>query len=392
MITKSTFYRYQTVYLFPIVNSAWEDEQHSIHGELYDMDIYVCGDGRCDSPGHSAKYCTYTFMDNATNKILHFSMKQCGPDLKSANMEKVALIDCLEYMEEKELTISILATDRHASIAKMMRTSYPDIDHQYDVWHMAKSISKKLRKKTEKKCNRPIGPWIKAVVNHLWFSSASCDGDPDVLREIWSSIIFHVQDIHEWADKTHFHACNHPPLTDDESRRKKWIEPNSPALEAFASVILDKLIMKDIGKLSCFSHTGNLESYHSEMIRYMPKNKYFSYQGMICRTQLCAMDHNIHVNREQIVNRSGPRVGLPRYSHSCPKGRDHWIAKKVKETKTYPHLPKLCCTVVESVISGKKPCPLTKPDLPARITGVERPSLDESLKYSRFTSEASDDW
>jgi hypothetical protein len=72
------------------VNSAWEDEQHSIYGELYDMDIYVCGDGCCDSPGHSTKYCIYTFMDNTTNKILHFSMKQCGPDLKSANMEKVA--------------------------------------------------------------------------------------------------------------------------------------------------------------------------------------------------------------------------------------------------------------------------------------------------------------
>jgi HD superfamily phosphodiesterase len=50
-------------------------------------------------------------------------------------------------MKEQELTISILATDRHASIAKMMRTTYPEIDHKYDVWHMAKRIAKKLCKK-----------------------------------------------------------------------------------------------------------------------------------------------------------------------------------------------------------------------------------------------------
>ena len=32
-------------------------------------EITVCGDGRCDSPGHSAKYCSYTMMNMSTNKI-----------------------------------------------------------------------------------------------------------------------------------------------------------------------------------------------------------------------------------------------------------------------------------------------------------------------------------
>ena len=26
--------------------------------------VKVIGDGRCDTPGHNAKYCTYTMMDN----------------------------------------------------------------------------------------------------------------------------------------------------------------------------------------------------------------------------------------------------------------------------------------------------------------------------------------
>ena len=32
--------------------------------------IIVAGDERCDSPGHSASYCTYTIMDTETNTVL----------------------------------------------------------------------------------------------------------------------------------------------------------------------------------------------------------------------------------------------------------------------------------------------------------------------------------
>ena len=31
---------------------------------------YLLGDGRMDSPGHSAKYCTYRVMDQESKKIL----------------------------------------------------------------------------------------------------------------------------------------------------------------------------------------------------------------------------------------------------------------------------------------------------------------------------------
>lgn len=32
--------------------------------------VTLIGDGRSDSPGHSAKYGTYTFMDSDTGKIV----------------------------------------------------------------------------------------------------------------------------------------------------------------------------------------------------------------------------------------------------------------------------------------------------------------------------------
>ena len=36
----------------------------------------ICGDGQCDSPGHCAKYGTYTVMDENTNKVLDFEVVQ----------------------------------------------------------------------------------------------------------------------------------------------------------------------------------------------------------------------------------------------------------------------------------------------------------------------------
>ncbi|KAI8493457.1 hypothetical protein Bbelb_288540 [Branchiostoma belcheri] len=38
--------------------------------------ITLLGDGRCDSPGHNAKYCTYSFMEESSKYILHFEMIQ----------------------------------------------------------------------------------------------------------------------------------------------------------------------------------------------------------------------------------------------------------------------------------------------------------------------------
>lgn len=44
------------------------------------------------------------------------------------------------------VSASRLVTDRHAQVAKWMHENYPEVDHRYEVWHMSKSISKKLDK------------------------------------------------------------------------------------------------------------------------------------------------------------------------------------------------------------------------------------------------------
>lgn len=47
--------------------------------------------------------------------------------------------------------MKVVATDRHVSIKSDMKRIYPDVDHQFDVWHLAKSVTKKLTEKAKKK-------------------------------------------------------------------------------------------------------------------------------------------------------------------------------------------------------------------------------------------------
>ena len=58
------------MYLFPVINEAWQAEQNSVFSELEVKDLWLSGDGQCDSPGHSAKYGTYTMIDQLSDKIV----------------------------------------------------------------------------------------------------------------------------------------------------------------------------------------------------------------------------------------------------------------------------------------------------------------------------------
>ena len=76
-ISKSRFYELQKKYLFGVANEAWKYEQARITTELVKKDsCYFSGDGRCDSPGHNAKYLTYSLADQGTCKIVIMSLTQ----------------------------------------------------------------------------------------------------------------------------------------------------------------------------------------------------------------------------------------------------------------------------------------------------------------------------
>ena len=50
--------------LCPSVYEQWDETRCAVLQEIGSHPVVVCGDGRNDSPGFSAKFCIYSLMDN----------------------------------------------------------------------------------------------------------------------------------------------------------------------------------------------------------------------------------------------------------------------------------------------------------------------------------------
>ena len=77
-------------------------------------DINLNGDGRCDSPGHSAKYGTYTLMDVNSGKVVAFSVVQVSE--VTSSMEKEGFKRCIESIEDDEVQIDRIAISVHQQL------------------------------------------------------------------------------------------------------------------------------------------------------------------------------------------------------------------------------------------------------------------------------------
>ena len=59
IVSTSSHYRFQSRFVFPIINETWEHFLTKNIMTAQGEDVILLGDGRMDSPGFSAKYCTY---------------------------------------------------------------------------------------------------------------------------------------------------------------------------------------------------------------------------------------------------------------------------------------------------------------------------------------------
>ena len=77
-ISLSTYKDHNTFYVHPAIWHVWLKEQNSVIRSLKDTEgkLECGGDGRADSPGHCAKYGTYTLLETRLNKILVMDLVQ----------------------------------------------------------------------------------------------------------------------------------------------------------------------------------------------------------------------------------------------------------------------------------------------------------------------------
>lgn len=112
---------------FPWVADLGVIEKNAL--ESYDKDhnnfllhSSLTGDGRNDSPGHCAKYCTYTVVELNSMEILAcIVVDKRETKLVSVNMEVDAFKRVLNFLMEEKLNVVEVVTDAHSSVTKWLR-------------------------------------------------------------------------------------------------------------------------------------------------------------------------------------------------------------------------------------------------------------------------------
>uniref|UniRef100_A0A803KDX7 THAP-type domain-containing protein n=1 Tax=Xenopus tropicalis TaxID=8364 RepID=A0A803KDX7_XENTR len=394
-ISQSSYYRYQNIFMFPVIKYNWEKEQKQLIESFNGKAIALSGDGQCDSPGFSAKYCIYTLMEQTTKKIINFCVEQISPPQTSSHMEPIAFEKSLVQLQKQNVIVRMICTDRHSSIRRIINDKYANIKHQFDMWHFAKSLRVKLSAACKKKKYSEIKEWISPTINHLWWCARTCNGNPDLLREKWLSLLYHVTNVHQWQTGHLYHECAHSALAPHLDHKRKWMQDESTVFEQFKDIITSRKILDDLAHLSHFCHTGELEVYHSNLLKYRSKRHHYFIDGMIARSQLGALDHNFNVQREQArVCTTGPEcdsVGSLRHKLEFTKSKKDWVVKPIYTRPSNSFLFELLKDIIRLACGDINiQWQPVRADLPSNIASKPRPDKYEAVEkhLSRFKTQS----
>ncbi|XP_069820489.1 uncharacterized protein [Dendropsophus ebraccatus] len=333
-ISEATYYRYQPLFPFPVIDRTWKEQRRQNLEELSTLATCFSGDGQCDSPGHSAKYCVYTMMDCVIDKIVDFEVVQRSQCTSSVAMEKFGFEICLNRLMKDGVNIKIFASDRHVGVCKIMATNHNEINQQFDIWHYAKSLKKQLSKASAQRLCKEIKLWTDKIINHFWWSIRTCQEDPELLQEKWLSLLHHIIDQHEWEGRR-YTACGHGNITTCEDKKIFWLKKETPSYASIEKIVTSKQLIKDLPHLSYNCHTGSLEVFHSLALKYRTKRIHLKIDAMEARTKLAALTHNNNIGRQQAVihcpRKNTEDIGEKRTKLFVPKSKKRWLVKNVYE-------------------------------------------------------------
>ncbi|KAI7803826.1 hypothetical protein IRJ41_012114 [Triplophysa rosa] len=372
MFHYDAFRRHARNYLEPAIIHRWNFLQTDMFKKLQEQrKVAVAGDMRADTPGHSAKFGSYTLMHLESNTILDIQLVQCNEVGGSYHMEKEGLQRCLDHLESNGLEVEYIITDRHPQIQKFLRER--NVVQFYDVWHFEKGLSKKLNKLSLKKEYYIVKMWLHSIKNHIYWSATTSTCGPEKVAK-YTSLLNHIQNVHTHENPV-FPTCAHAGKVSRD--HKKWFQPGSMPLQKVEKIMNNKRVLKDVERLSHHYQTSSLEAFHGVILRFAPKNVVFPFIGMLCRLYLAAIHYNENRDREQAVTTSGQ----PIYKVVFPKSKKgEATTKPLKTPPSYEYVTDLMKLVFEEVFTDPAPFveELKQIRVPASMSSqFDRPSMEE---------------
>ncbi|XP_038592420.1 uncharacterized protein LOC119916461 [Micropterus salmoides] len=321
MVKKNTFVSIQDAYCVDTVKSFWEERRTEALSGLQGKDVVVLADGRNDSPGHRAHYCSYAAMENDTKEIIHVATINSN----SVVMEKEGFIETVDRLTS-EIKQEENCTDANAQITALMNPDegrYKDlgIHHSLDMWHGAKNLVKRI-----------------AAAHRI-------------------DIIHHICDVHTWTNG----RCQHGHL--EETRGKPWIQKDSRCHKALVDIILNKRWLKDVHKYLRFRSAADLEAFQNHILMYASKHFTFTSPVYEARVLLAALDYNFHQNRPTLKTAEGKEIFRRVYNINSRRHRLYAL----KSEKTYTNISDLQARIVKRRIRSGVGMPRRKTVLPADV-------------------------
>ncbi|RXN30601.1 seleno M-like protein [Labeo rohita] len=195
LIHYDTFRSHAQRYIEPAIVHSWKTAQDGMLQQLsQEQNIVLGGDLRADSPGHSAKYGSYSVMDLRTSSITDVQLVQSNEVGGSNNMAKEGLKRSLDLLRGHGVTFDSIVTDRHPQVHKFLREA--NITQYFDVWHIEKDNVDKLLELTFEKVLVDPTPFVDDILKISIPEDLSAQfHKPDKLvgvesRQIGSGIVF----------------------------------------------------------------------------------------------------------------------------------------------------------------------------------------------------------
>ncbi|EGT56887.1 CBN-DGK-4 protein [Caenorhabditis brenneri] len=308
--------------------------------------IHLSGDAMYSSPGYCANFCRYAILDVATNFVIGTALvgktKKTGNFFKNSSVyEQTKLSESSKSMEPKGLEVALneiqkwasddprnakilsITTDRDATVGKILSTKFPLIRQFYDLWHYGRNLQKAIWKKLTQKQWAPVRPWLKPLINQLYYSLENSDGDGKKKVEKFLSFFLHCQNVHSRFKTvngfkfTKVHKCGHGATA--VSRNDYFDSKNSVHKRALAllwGMCATTKRLKALENISPFFATSEVESFNSVATLYHTKELFFK-ESYPMRVKISVIHWN-HLKKEEREGRR-PFIGKKSYFNKSSK-------------------------------------------------------------------------